>query len=402
VFTLLTGDWLSYSGGLIVNVALIKSKDTTLAFADTLRYRSDFHHRDLWDVLGLKTFTTPRDEELVENVNAGENELTLCNEDRRHHWLKGPTAAGCPVLAPGMTRVALDRDTVIGGTPLIGTVTLDGPAGADITVPLQCTNLNEPGVVVASIPGNLVVLRKRSSVATFRVNTVAVNEMTPVSISANFPGGAQFSTTLQISPPSLSSISLRPTSEPGRYVGTVVLDGVAPDGGTTVQLTSSNPAAAAFFDQPGANPSAEVEGGNNTGTFQIQTNPVPADTLVAISATDENQKMLQALLTVDSTAPIIGSVSTDPSPATTAGGFSLTVNGSNFDPNTARIVIIGPGCPAGCTIANGALTVTTPTRVAGPVPPSPAGNFSVQVQQVQDGVAMISNSQALVVHAPAE
>jgi hypothetical protein len=39
---LFTGDWLHYSGGLVVNVGLVTTKNPTIVFGDTLRYRTDF------------------------------------------------------------------------------------------------------------------------------------------------------------------------------------------------------------------------------------------------------------------------------------------------------------------------------------------------------------------------
>jgi len=76
VFTLITGDWISYSGGAIVNVALIRSADTTLMLADTLRYRTGF----------ARHLSSPRESESIENTNAGENEPSVCGRERRLHW----------------------------------------------------------------------------------------------------------------------------------------------------------------------------------------------------------------------------------------------------------------------------------------------------------------------------
>jgi len=76
IFTLITGDWISYSGGVIVNVALIHSADTSLALADTLRYRTGYAHH----------ISDPREGESIENTNAGENEPSLCGQERRLHW----------------------------------------------------------------------------------------------------------------------------------------------------------------------------------------------------------------------------------------------------------------------------------------------------------------------------
>lgn len=83
IFTLITGDWISYSGGAIVNVALIHSQDTSLKFADTLRYRTGYAH-----------IRNPRESMTIENTNAGENESSVCGQEKRLHWWDAPNT--CP------------------------------------------------------------------------------------------------------------------------------------------------------------------------------------------------------------------------------------------------------------------------------------------------------------------
>jgi hypothetical protein len=91
VTVLFTGEWISYSGGLVVNVALTKSKGTELVFAHTLRYRSKF-----------TSIGHPRESESVESTNAGDNVYSLCNQEKRHHlWVSDkPKEANCPVEEP--------------------------------------------------------------------------------------------------------------------------------------------------------------------------------------------------------------------------------------------------------------------------------------------------------------
>jgi hypothetical protein len=63
VITLVTGDWISYSGGLIVNVALVNSKTAQLLFADTLRYRTANQH-----------LSKPAESAYIEHAKAGDND----------------------------------------------------------------------------------------------------------------------------------------------------------------------------------------------------------------------------------------------------------------------------------------------------------------------------------------
>jgi hypothetical protein len=89
LITLITGDWITYSGGVIVNVALVHSKDTELILSDTLRYRTQLAH-----------FSAPKERKQIENTNAGENEPSVCSQEKRLHWwqwrkaIKNP----CPPL----------------------------------------------------------------------------------------------------------------------------------------------------------------------------------------------------------------------------------------------------------------------------------------------------------------
>src|SRR5437868_13925760 len=68
--------------------------------------------------------------------------------------------------------------------------------------------------------------------------------------------------------------------------------------------------------------------------------------------------------TVVAPTPIIASLTTNPSPPTTAT-FTFTINGSGFYPAGALILVTGPGC-APCQIPNGALTTKTTSTLVGP------------------------------------
>jgi hypothetical protein len=72
--------------------------------------------------------------------------------------------------------------------------------------------------------------------------------------------------------------------------------------------------------------------------------------------------------------------------------FSFLIEGSNFDPATAQVLFRGPGCPAGCMIANANLTKSA-TQVMGSAK-LPAGHFSVTVQ---NGSGAPSNAVPMVV-----
>lgn len=214
IFTLFTGDWISYSGGLIVNVALIKSKDTTLEFAGTLRYRSKF-----------AGFTKPTQSSLVESTNSGSNPYTLCNEEGPGRSNK-PSANGCPVTAETLGSLTFDQHEVIGGARLIGTIALTSPAGASgVDVGLKSDN--------EAFPDTTVKVPAKSTVANFSVTTKPVSDLTTIHITASYSGNTTNPVDLTIDPPSLSSLRLDPDEVPAgvdsEVIGTISLNGVAAD-----------------------------------------------------------------------------------------------------------------------------------------------------------------------------
>jgi pimeloyl-ACP methyl ester carboxylesterase len=105
-----------------------------------------------------------------------------------------------------------------------------------------------------------------------------------------------------------------------------------------------------------------------------------------------------ASLTVNPPTPSISSIS----PTTvTAGTFSLTINGSNFNTSNAQIVVTGPNCPTttSCVVPNGVLTIKTSNQLVGPVTINTTGSFTVQVQNGSG--TTLSNGATLTVNAAA-
>jgi len=80
------------------------------------------------------------------------------------------------------------------------------------------------------------------------------------------------------------------------------------------------------------------------------------------------------------------------------GQFSLTINGTAFDPATARIVITGPNCPTNtsCVVPNNVLTTKNSGQLVGPVTINDAGSFTIRVQNGSAGT--LSNGATLTVN----
>jgi hypothetical protein len=277
VFTLLTGDWLSYSGGLIVNVAMIKSSNTSLVFADTLRYRTDFTN-----YFGISPFKSPEQSDLVENNNSGSNVINLCNQERHKHLFhKAVTPTDCAVTSGNddpvqITGFQLDAKEIGGNgdAPVLGTITLDRALTQDTTVAVQVTS-------------NKVTIPVRTSTATVKANTSAgvftvlipeVKQKTDFTVSAklnNRPGGAF---TLTRYP---RGLFLQPTVVVGGESLEAILALAAPASSGSVQVIVT-----ASDTSIGTVPTITVPKGSSLVHFAIPTNPVKTQDTPVITAKD--------------------------------------------------------------------------------------------------------------------
>lgn len=150
---------------------------------------------------------------------------------------------------------------------------------------------------------------------------------------------------------SLSSVSLSSTSVTGgsSSTSTVTLSGPAPAGGVVVSLTSSDPSVSV----PGT---ATIAAGTTSTTFTVTTNPVAAQTNVAISAVFSGVTQT-ATMTVE--PPALTSLGLNPS--STTGGSS----------STGTVTLSGPAPAGGAVVALSSSNSSLAT-----VPPSitvPAG-----------------------------
>jgi Subtilase family len=222
--------------------------------------------------------------------------------------------------SPTLSSVTLNPTSVTGGSSSIGMVTLSGPA------PSGGLAVNLSSSSPATVPASVTVAYGASS-ATFTVTTSAVSASTPVTITASY-GGATTTATLTVMPqassPTLSSLTLNPTSVTGgaqTSTGTVTLSGPAPTGGAQVVLSSNNAAASVPT-------SVTVAAGATSATFTVTTSAVTASTPATISASYAGVTKT-ASLTV---AP----------PGTAAGTYTLTITGTsgNLSHSTTVSVIV--------------------------------------------------------------
>lgn len=185
-----------------------------------------------------------------------------------------------------LTKVTLSPTSVKGGASSQATLTLgfSAPVGG-----LAVTVNSDSGA--ASTLGTVVVPAGAKSVK-FTVGTAGVSS-TQVALITVSLGENVVSAGLTIKPPSLTSVSLSPSSVVGGNgsVGTVRLDGAAPEGGLTIALSSTNANAIvpAFVVIPG---------GATSVTFEITTLTVTSRVSASIKAT-QGSIVKSASLTVN-------------------------------------------------------------------------------------------------------
>ena len=206
-----------------------------------------------------------------------------------------------------VSSVALTPNSVTGGTPSSGTVTLSGPAPTGGAIVSLSDNSS-----AAQTPASVTIAAGSTS-ATFSTTTSAVGSVTNVTVTATY-NGTSAQGSLTINPPRLTLLSLNPTTVTGgtSSTGTVTLSGPAPTGGASVSLSDNSSAA----QTPAT---VTIVAGATSASFTVTTSAVSSVTNVAVTGT-YNATSAQASLTVNPAQLTSLSLS----PTTVTGGASST------------------------------------------------------------------------------
>jgi hypothetical protein len=140
-----------------------------------------------------------------------------------------------PVPPPCVSSVELSADVALGGTSVTGTVFLTSPAPfGGITVSLLSSS------PLATVGASVTIPEGQIS-ASFTISTNPVAALTVVQIKALIPTCTTITATLSINAPILQSLGIAPSSIGllGSATGTVTLNGPAPAGGLTINLSGS-------------------------------------------------------------------------------------------------------------------------------------------------------------------
>ena len=258
-----------------------------------------------------------------------------------------------------VSNVALNPSTVAGGATSTGTVTLTGPAPAGGSVVTLASNNS-----AATVPTSVTVAQGATS-ATFTVSTTAVASVVSPVITATL-GASSKTATLIVNPPALSTLVASAANViGGKQVRlTANLASVAPTGGISVALTSTDTAALPVPT------TITIAAGATSGDTLITTGVVAADTSVTATAT---------LGAVSKTAAVVvkaaALTSLVPSKTVLTGGSTVSV----------RVQLDGAAPTGGTTVtlssANSAI-VSLPLQAV-----VPAGATSVNVDAVTSAVA---------------
>ncbi len=191
-------------------------------------------------------------------------------------WNSSSASTNIRIFVSTIKALKLSSTSVTGGNSVTATITLNGAAGSSG----QTVSLVTADPSSTSVPDSIVVPAGANTVS-FTVNTTGVSSDHSATITAS-TGSVSQKTVLTVKAPTLSSVSLNPTSVIGgsasTVTGTVTLTGKAPAGGLLVNLKSSSASAA----KTPAN--VTIPAGSTAGTFSVTHSKVKATVSATITA----------------------------------------------------------------------------------------------------------------------
>lgn len=251
--------------------------------------------------------------------------------------------------------------------------------GQNFTLTVRGSNFTSDARILISGPGCAPCIAPFPTVTsdTLTVPTAIRSSGTFTVAVQNGAGGTlsnSLSLTVVPGNPTIATVSTSPLSPNAGTQFTLTVTGTDFDPGT-VQIIVSGPGCSFTCITPNSSLVTKTASTlsapitlANSGTFFLSVNNGSA-----------GQQSNVVQFTVGIAIPTIASVTTSPSPPRAGRTFTLTINGANFDPATAAILVSGPGCGA-CGISNGGLTTKTATVLGGGLVLTGSGVFTVSVK----------------------
>jgi hypothetical protein len=232
--------------------------------------------------------------------------------------------ASLTVLSQNLASLTFNPNPVLGGQAVTGTVALAGPSVGNTVVTLSSNS------AAASVPPSVTIPNGSTSVD-FQIQTSTVQVDTAATVFAS-AGVSSVQATLTVQPLRLVSFSLSSSAafEGQNVTGTVAINGPAPAGGVSVQLSQTNPTAATI---PA---SVSIPQGQSSASFTITGKSVTSQQSTTITASRAGVTFSRTL----TVSPI------------TISSFQLT--NSSVTGGTvvqAVIQIVAPAPPGGYSIA---------------------------------------------------
>lgn len=257
------------------------------------------------------------------------------------------------IVTPVLASLGLSSSLAVAGGSVTGTVTLTGPAPAGGTA-IALTSTDSK---VAAVQASITILPGGSS-TTF---TVTAGNAGNVTITASLPGSPSQQAPLTVTP-TLASLSLASSAATSgaQVSGTVALNTAAPDGGTSVTLTSNAPQIASV-DGSVTVPAGQTSiaftvtagsAGTATITASLQGSPTQQTTLTVrapkvgkegakdgVKEGKERVKELREKITDKAAAREINERIQRPAPAWPSGPYHARVDAAGESPGVQRAFI---------------------------------------------------------------
>ena len=283
---------------------------------------------------------------------------------------------------PSLTSLLTTPTSPIAGLPFV--FTLSGanfdPASAEVVIngpscaPCTVANSSLATKTSASIIGPSLTFGSAGAY-TFAVENLAT-------------GATSGTLSLTVAPvPSLSSLLTAPTAP---YAGEKFT--------FTISGANFDPASAeVVINGPGCAPCIVANSALTAKTAASLVGPVTLASAGSFTFAVQNVATGATSGTLPLTVapvPSLTSLLTTPTLPYAGEKFAFTLSGANFDPASAEVIIIGPGC-APCVVANTALTTKTAASLTGSTTLSSAGAFTFSVENASTKAA--SGTQPLTV-----
>jgi len=170
---------------------------------------------------------------------------------KAHDWLdRIALVCNYPSTPPAaVSSVSPNTGSIVGGNSMTGRVQVNATApsaGTSVSISVQINASDEGKIPGSPISPDPTIVSAGQKSANFSVRTNPVATIVTVRLNPSPRVDPSVSTTFDILPPSLATLSLSPNqiTPGGSVTGTVGLNGAAPPGGVSASLTSSVSATA--------------------------------------------------------------------------------------------------------------------------------------------------------------